>query len=415
MNVLVIGSGGREHSIAWKLAKSPFVNEIFVAPGNDGMRDVAQNINIQLNEHDKLIEFAKVNNIGLTIVGSEQPLVDGIVDRFRENGLKIFGPNKNAAIIEGSKDFAKKLMKKYSIPTAEYETFTDYNKALEYVKIKGTPIVIKADGLAAGKGVVIAHDFITAKTGLESMLINHQFGCHSVVIEEFLVGKEFSLMAFVNGEKVYPMVIAQDYKRAFDGDEGLNTGGMGAYSPVSQISKEVINYAIENIIVPTAKALVIEERSFTGVLYGGLILTKNGPKVIEFNARFGDPETEVVLPRLENDLFVLINDLLDGKDVTLKWSPQKTVGVVLASIGYPTKYKKGFQITGLDDLEDVIVFHMGTTKNDSDFYTSGGRVLIVVGENDNINNAKEKVYQEIEKIKCDNLYYRKDICKFNTN
>ncbi len=342
MNVLVIGRGGREHALAWKFAQSEKVEKVYVAPGNEGMRDVATPIDIDENDFDALILFAKENHVELTFVGPEIPLMNGIVDRFKEEGLRVFGPNKAAAVIEGSKAFTKELMKKYNIPTAAYETFTDYEEAVQYIEKVGAPIVIKADGLAAGKGVTVAMTLEEALQAAKEMLQDVKFGEASkkVVIEEFLDGQEFSLMAFVNGTTVHPMVIAQDHKRAFDGDKGPNTGGMGAYSPVPQISESAVQEAIETVLHPTAKAMIQENRSFTGILYAGLILTNDGPKVIEFNARFGDPETEVVLPRLENDLVDVCNAVLDESELMLQWSEESVVGVVLASKGYPEAYKK---------------------------------------------------------------------------
>lgn len=342
MNVLVIGRGGREHALAWKFAQSEKVEKVYVAPGNEGMRDVATPIDIDENDFDALVLFAKENHVELTFVGPEIPLMNGIVDRFKEEGLRVFGPNKAAAVIEGSKAFTKELMKKYNIPTAAYETFTDYEEAVQYIEKVGAPIVIKADGLAAGKGVTVAMTLEEALQAAKEMLQDVKFGEASkkVVIEEFLDGQEFSLMAFVNGTTVHPMVIAQDHKRAFDGDKGPNTGGMGAYSPVPQISESAVQEAIETVLYPTAKAMIQENRSFTGILYAGLILTNDGPKVIEFNARFGDPETEVVLPRLENDLVDVCNAVLDESELTLQWSDEAVIGVVLAAKGYPEAYKK---------------------------------------------------------------------------
>lgn len=342
MNVLVIGRGGREHALAWKFAQSEKVEKVYVAPGNEGMRDVAIPVDIDENDFDALVLFAKENNVELTFVGPEIPLMNGIVDRFKEEGLRVFGPNKAAAVIEGSKAFTKELMKKYNIPTAAYETFTDYDEAVKYIQKVGAPIVVKADGLAAGKGVTVAMTLEEALQAVKEMLQDVKFGVASkkVVIEEFLDGQEFSLMAFVNGTTVHPMVIAQDHKRAFDGDKGPNTGGMGAYSPVPQIPESAVQEAIETVLHPTAKAMIQENRSFTGILYAGLILTNDGPKVIEFNARFGDPETEVVLPRLENDLVDVCNAVLDESELTLQWSEDAVIGVVLASKGYPEAYKK---------------------------------------------------------------------------
>lgn len=411
MNVLVIGRGGREHALAWKFAQSEKVEKVYVAPGNEGMRDVATPVDIDENDFDALVLFAKENNIELTFVGPEIPLMNGIVDRFKEEGLRVFGPNKAAAVIEGSKAFTKELMKKYDIPTAAYETFTDYEEAVQYIQKVGAPIVIKADGLAAGKGVTVAMTLEEALQAVKEMLQDVKFGAASkkVVIEEFLDGQEFSLMAFVNGTTVHPMVIAQDHKRAFDGDKGPNTGGMGAYSPVPQIPESVVQEAIQTVLHPTAKAMIAENRSFTGILYAGLILTNDGPKVIEFNARFGDPETEVVLPRLENDLVDVCNAVLDESELVLEWSEEAVIGVVLASKGYPEAYKKGDIISGLDALQDVIVFHAGTAMKHGDFVTNGGRVLFVACKANSLQEAKDKVYKEIGKIESNGLFYRSDI------
>ncbi|MDA1580082.1 phosphoribosylamine--glycine ligase [Bacillus sp. BR_7] len=411
MNVLVIGRGGREHALAWKFAQSEKVEKVYVAPGNEGMRDVATPVDIDENDFDALVLFAKENHVELTFVGPEIPLMNGIVDRFKEEGLRVFGPNKAAAVIEGSKAFTKELMKKYNIPTAAYETFTDYEEAVQYIQKVGAPIVIKADGLAAGKGVTVAMTLEEALQATKEMLQDVKFGEASkkVVIEEFLDGQEFSLMAFVNGKTVYPMVIAQDHKRAFDGDKGPNTGGMGAYSPVPQIPESAVEEAIKTVLHPTAKAMIQENRSFTGILYAGLILTNDGPKVIEFNARFGDPETEVVLPRLENDLVDVCNAILDESELTLQWSEEAVIGVVLASKGYPEAYKKGDIINGLDALQDVIVFHAGTAMKHGDFVTNGGRVLFVACKANSLQEAKDKVYKEISKIESDDLFYRSDI------
>lgn len=412
MKVLVIGKGGREHTICWKLKQGSLATEVFAAPGNVGMSDVATLVSIQENDFDSLITFAKAEDISLTIVGPENPLQDGIVNRFQSEGLMIFGPTKEAAVIEGSKSFAKDLMKKYSIPTGEYEKFTNYEQAKHYVETKGAPIVIKADGLAAGKGVTVAMTIEEAVSALEDMLVDAKFGEASsqVVIEEYLEGEEFSLMAFVCGTQVYPMVIAQDHKRAYDGDQGPNTGGMGAYSPVPHIDSEVIKEAIEKIVEPTAAAMIEEGRSFTGILYAGLIATKQGPKVIEFNARFGDPETQVVLPRLENDLAEVLLHLLKGKDITLDWSEDAVLGVVLASKGYPESYEKGYEISGLSNVDkDTLVFHAGTKEKDGKLVTDGGRVLLVAKKADNLKEAQKKTYTELKKISCENLFYRKDI------
>ncbi len=413
MKVLIVGRGGREHALAWKFAQSPKVEKVFVAPGNDGMTDVAECIPIEEGEQEKLVAFAKKENIGLTFVGPEQPLIDGLVDEFEAEGLAVFGPRKNAAIIEGSKNFAKELMVKYDIPTAEYETFTDLEDATAYVKKKGAPIVIKADGLAAGKGVVVAMTEEEALDALQDMLADRRFGEASaqVVIEEFLDGEEFSLIAFVNGEAVYPMVISQDHKRAHDGDKGPNTGGMGAYSPVPQIEPSIVDGAIETILKPTAKAMMQEDRAFTGILYAGLILTKAGVKVIEYNARFGDPETQVVLPRLENDLTDVLTDILNEKPVQLSWSDDNLTGVVVASKGYPSDdYEKGSPITGFDKLDpNALVFHAGSKKENETFVTNGGRVLLIVGTGDTLQQSVDHVYDNLSRLTCDGGFYRKDI------
>lgn len=412
MKVLIIGRGGREHTLAWKVAQSPKVDTVYVAPGNPGMQDFATLINIDENNFDRLIEFAKEEQIDLTLVGPEVPLINGIVNRFQDEGLAIFGPTKEAALLEGSKSFAKEIMKKYNIPTAEYETFTSYEEAKQYILEKGAPIVIKADGLAAGKGVTVALNLDEALSSVYEMLEANKFGEASaqVVIEEFLDGEEFSLMAFVDGKNAYPMVISQDHKRAFDNDEGPNTGGMGAYSPVPQISEEVVQTAVETIINPTVKAMEVEGRDFTGVLYAGLILTANGPKVIEYNARFGDPETQVVLPRLETDFIEVVEGLLAQKEIDLQWSNNATLGVVFASKGYPESYEKGAVIEGLTNLDDKItVFHAGTDMVNDQFITNGGRVLTVVASGESLEEAQKFVYKEAEKIQCTNLFYRSDI------
>ncbi len=405
MKILVIGSGGREHAICHQLSLSKHKPEIFAAPGNAGMN--AKCVNIKVTDKEALLKFALENKIDLTVVGPEASLATGIVDLFLENGLKIFGPKKNAAIIEGSKEFAKDLMKKYNIPTAGYETFSNFDEAKAYVLKKGAPIVIKYDGLAAGKGVVVALTLDDAIKALEDMLLDKTFGDASVVIEDYLEGPEFSLMAFVNGNKVFPMVIAQDHKRAYDNDLGPNTGGMGAYSPVPIISDSEVKYAIKEIMQKTADALVLENRPFLGVLYGGLMKTKDGIKVIEFNARFGDPETEVVLPRLESDFVDVIMDVIDGKDVDLKWDKNPRLGVVMASKGYPGSYEKGFEIKGLENTD--LVFHMGTKKENDKYYTDGGRVLLVVGKGKTLKEAQKDAYNNVNKIECENLFYRKDI------
>ncbi|MCQ6280529.1 phosphoribosylamine--glycine ligase [Bacillus sp. EB600] len=413
MNVLVIGHGGREHAICRKVSESTVVEKVFVAPGNDGMTDVAQLVPIAENCPDQLIQFAKEQQIGLTIIGPEIPLLAGLADQFNEAGLKVFGPSQAAAEIEGSKSFAKELMKKYAIPTAEYSVFTSFEEASKYVEEKGAPIVIKADGLAAGKGVTVAMTKEEALKSLEEMLLGKKFGDASsqVVIEEFLSGEEFSLMAFVNGEIVIPLEIAQDHKRAFDGDQGPNTGGMGAYSPVPHIGDDTVQIAVETVLKPAASAMVQEGRSFCGILYAGLIKTTDGPKVIEFNARLGDPETQVILPRLASDLVQTILAILEGGSPELSWDKQAMIGVVVASKGYPEDYEKGAVLRGLDDFsEDIFTFHAGTVKNEQgEYVTAGGRVLLVGTKADSLGDASKKVYRELEKLKCEGVFYRKDI------
>lgn len=413
MNVLVIGRGGREHAICRKVSESAKVETVFVAPGNAGMVDVAELVQIEEGQQEKLIEFALANEVGLTIIGPEVPLLEGLSDRFAAAGLKVFGPNQRAAEIEGSKSFAKELMQKYQIPTAEYAVFMEYEKAVTYVKDKGAPIVIKADGLAAGKGVTVAMTLDEALTALKEMMLDSKFGAASskVVVEEFLSGEEFSLMALVNGETVIPLEIAQDHKRAFDGDQGPNTGGMGAYSPVKHIGQETIDIAIETVLKPTAKAMIQEDRHFCGVLYAGLIKTDKGPKVIEFNARFGDPETQVVLPRMTSDIVEVLEQVIEGNEVEISWDEQAMIGVVVAANGYPEKYEKGAILRGLDAVsKDLFVFHAGTKKGESgEFETNGGRVLLAGAKADTLKEAQETVYKGLQQLQCDGVFYRKDI------
>ncbi|WP_297991470.1 phosphoribosylamine--glycine ligase [Anoxybacillus sp.] len=411
MKVLIIGRGGREHAFAWKVAQSPLVTHIYVAPGNDGMNAIATRVPILETDVEALVQWAKKEAIDLTIVGPEAPLLAGVVDRFEREGLRIFGPKQQAARIEGSKAFAKDLMKKYNIPTASYATFTKYDEAVQYVHEQGAPIVIKADGLAAGKGVTVAMTVEEALHALHDIMVAKKFGeaGGQVVIEQYLQGEEFSLMTFVHGERVYPMVIAQDHKRAFDDDQGPNTGGMGAYSPVPQISEQIVHDAMEKIVKPTVKALKEEGCPFTGFLYAGLIATEEGPKVIEFNARFGDPEAQVILPRLQNDLVEVIVSLLDDKPVTLHWSDEATLGVVLAAKGYPDQYEKGAIIRGLERITKAQVFHAGTKRVNDEWATDGGRVLLVVAGGKTLKEAQRLVYEQIQYIECDKLFYRRDI------
>ncbi|MCE4049938.1 MULTISPECIES: phosphoribosylamine--glycine ligase [Bacillaceae] len=412
MKVLVIGRGGREHTICTKIKESKLVETIFVAPGNVGMTDVAERVSIEETEVDKLVEFALDNKVDLTVVGPEVPLLLGVVDKLEAAGLKVFGPRQKAAEIEGSKSFAKDLMKKYEIPTGKYETFSDYEQAKAYILEHGAPIVIKADGLAAGKGVTVAMTLEEALASIEEMLVGAKFGDASatVVIEEFLAGEEFSLMSFVNGDTVIPLEIAQDHKRAYDGDQGPNTGGMGAYSPVPHIDEKIVQTAIETIVKPTAQAMITEDRSFTGILYAGLIATEEGPKVIEFNARLGDPETQVVLPRMKSDLVEVLLAILEGETPVIEWHDEDMLGVVVAAKGYPESYGKGAVIKGLNTMEDVSIFHAGTSLDeDGNFTVDGGRVLLVAAKSKTIKAAQDKVYKELEKLESDGVFYRKDI------
>ena len=408
MKVLVVGSGGRCHAIVEALSKSPQVDKIFCAPGNAGIAALAECVAIKETQVEELKEFALANEISLTVAGPEVALEAGIADVFKANGLRLFGPTKAAAQIECSKQFAKDLMQKYDIPTAGYETFEDFDAAWEYVKAGSLPTVLKYDGLAAGKGVVIAETLEQAEEALRDMLQDEKFGKGKVVIEEYLEGPEFSLLCFVNGTDVYPMPVAQDHKRAFDGDKGPNTGGMGAYTELPFITDEDLAYAMEKVMRPTAAAMVAEGCPFCGVLYGGLMKTQNGIKVIEFNARFGDPETEVILPRLKSDMYQVFCDVTDGKTPTIEWDEQATLGVVLASKGYPGSYEKGFAIEGTESV-DGSIYHMGTALKDGKYVTSGGRVMIVVCKAPTLREAQQKAQAEVEKITCENLFHRTDI------
>ena len=414
--VLVVGGGGREHALAWKLAQSKAVSQVFVAPGNPGMATHATPVNIPATDFNALANFAKAENIALTVIGPDQQAADGIVDYFQKENLLVWGPTAAAARIESSKTFAKDLMKKYQIPTADYAVFTDYATACTYVETAKMPIVLKTDGLAAGKGVVIPTTVAEAKTALQAMMEDKKFGQagNQVVIETFLEGEEFSFMAFVVGEDVYPMALSRDYKRAYDNDQGLNTGGMGCYSPVPHISPATTQEALETALKKTAKAMVAEGCPFTGFLYGGLMATAQGVQVIEFNARFGDPEAEVLLPRLDGDLYEILTDLLEGRSPQIAWHEDVTLGVILASEGYPEAPITGYEITGLDTLEkDTLVFHCGTSMRDGKCITNGGRVLMVVRLAPDFATARADVYKEIAKIKCDKMFYRSDIGKFN--
>lgn len=394
MKILIIGSGGREHAILQSLSKS----EIYFTGSNAMMEQHATRLNINEMDNDGLVQFALDNQIELTVVGPEAPLKNGIVDCFIENGLRIFGPTMSAAKIEWSKEYAKEIMIRHNVPTAEYESFTDLDKAKEYLSTKDK-IVIKYDGLAAGKGVVVAENRTEAISALESMFDSYG---DKVVIEEFLDGYEFSLMAFVSEGSVYPMQVAQDHKRAYDGDLGPNTGGMGAYSPVPIVTETDIIEATD-ILNKVANGMLTEGNPFKGILYGGFIKTNSGVKVIEFNARFGDPETEVVLPLLKTDLLSVFNAVIDGDDIELQWNKDYTLGVVMASKGYPVAYEKGFVIDNANGI------HMGTTLKDNDVVTNGGRVLFVLGTGPTLLDAQIDAYKKVEEVKCDNLFYRKDI------
>lgn len=408
MKVLVIGSGGREHAIVEALSRSPRKPKIYAAPGNAGIAALAECVAIKDTEAQKLLAFAQENGVELTVVGPEAALAVGVVDKFRAAGLKIFGPTKAAAEIESSKDFAKRLMKKYDVPTADYATFSDFEEALAYVR-KGTlPTVLKYDGLAAGKGVVIATTMEEAEATLRDMLLDTKFGEGRVVIEEFLTGEEFSLMCFVAGNKICPMPVAQDHKRAYDNDEGPNTGGMGAYTELPFVTAEDHDYAMTNIMQRVADAMVAEGTPFTGVLYGGLMKTPQGIKVIEFNARFGDPETEVVLPRLKSDAIDVFTAVANNEQPEAEWSDEATLGIVLASKGYPGNYDKGFVIEGMERVESKI-YHMGTAMKEGEVVTAGGRVMIVVASAPTLQEAQMKAREDIAKIECDNLFHRTDI------
>ncbi|MEF3302467.1 phosphoribosylamine--glycine ligase [Paenibacillus sp. GYB003] len=413
MRILVIGKGGREHAIVWALKKSAGVTHVYCAPGNAGIAELAECVPIKESEFGQIAQFALDYAIDLVVVGPDDPLADGIVDVLEERGVPVFGPRKNAAIIEGSKVFTKQLLKKYNIPTAAYESFEDYEAALDYVRKQGAPIVIKADGLAAGKGVIVARTLEEAERALKDIMVDKVFGDSgsSVVVEEFLQGQEMSILSFVDGGVVRPMVPSQDHKQVFDGDKGPNTGGMGTYSPLPHIPQSIIDEAIETIIKPTAEAMVKEGRPFRGVLFAGLMITEDGPKTIEFNARFGDPETQVVLSLLETDLIDIFLATINGRlqDMDIKWSDESAVCVILASGGYPGGYPKGIPIYGLDEVRDSVVFHAGTAVKDGQIVTDGGRVLGVTAKGATIEEARAKAYADAERIRFDGMQYRKDI------
>ncbi|GGD88006.1 phosphoribosylamine--glycine ligase [Paenibacillus nasutitermitis] len=415
MRIMVIGGGGREHAIVWALNKSDKVKKIYCAPGNAGIAELAECVPITVNRFADLIQFACDNEVDLVVVGPDDPLADGIVDAFEERNIPIYGPRKNAAAIEGSKIFMKNLLKKYNIPTAKYETFTDHAAALAYLREQTAPIVVKADGLAAGKGVTVAYTLAEAEQALHDMMVGKVFGESGgrVVIEEFLEGQEMSILAFVDGENVRAMVPAQDHKPVFDGDKGPNTGGMGTYTPLPHIDRALVEDAIENIIKPTAKAMVSEGCPFRGVLFAGLMITKGGVKTIEFNARMGDPETQVVLPRLETDLLDIILASLNGRldQINITWSDEAVVCVIAASEGYPAAYPKGRVITGLDaaKAQGALVFHAGTAERDGEIVTNGGRVLGIVGRGKDIAEARAHAYEAASAIHFDGMHSRTDI------
>ncbi|MGL5000352.1 MAG: phosphoribosylamine--glycine ligase [Cetobacterium sp.] len=405
MKVLVIGKGGREHTIAWKVKESEMVKEVFIAPGNVGMEEIGTLVDISEEDISALANFAEQEKIDLTIVGPESVLALGVVDEFEKRGLKIFGPTAAAAKIESSKDFAKQLMKKYNVPTGAYETFKELTLAKEYVEKHGAPIVIKEDGLKAGKGVTVA---FSKEEAIEALEIAFNIPGNKVVIEEYLDGFEFSIIALTNGEVVIPLEVAQDHKRVYDNDEGPNTGGMGVYSPVDKIDSKIIDETVEKILKPMALGMAKDGIPFKGFLFGGVMLTKDGVKTIEFNARFGDPEAEGILPRLKSDFVKAILDLMEGKNVELEWDERYSVAVVMASENYPKSSTVGAEIKIPDDLKSLI-FHMGTRKTDGKLETNGGRVLSVVAYGKTLEEAKENAYSDVKKIKCEKMFFRNDI------
>lgn len=415
MNVLVVGSGGREHALVWKLKQSPLVEKIFCAPGNAGIAEKAECVSIAPMEFERLIDFVKKNAIDYTVIGMDDPLAGGIVDAFEAEGLKVFGPKKNAAILESSKAFSKNLMKKYGIPTAKYEVFSDYEKAKEYLSKQEMPIVIKADGLALGKGVLICKTMEEAQSGLAEMMLDKKFGAAgaTVVIEEFMEGPEVSILSFCDGKTVIPMVSAQDHKRALDFDEGLNTGGMGAFSPSKFYTDKMNEECMKTIFQPTVDAMAKEGRPFVGIIYFGLMYTKNGMRVIEYNARFGDPETQAVLPRLKTDLLEIMLACTNGTldKMQIEWYDNAAVCVVLASGGYPESYEKGYPITGLESLEEkgIMAFHAGTAKKDGNFVTNGGRVLGITAVGESLDEAIKKAYEGVEMVDFEKKHFRRDI------
>ena len=418
MKILIVGSGGREHALAWKIAQSPKAEKIYCAPGNAGIAEYAECVDIGAMEFDKLAAFAKEKEIDLTVIGMDDPLVGGIVDVFEAQGLRVFGPRKNAAILEGSKAFSKDLMKKYDIPTAAYENFDDPKKALAYLEHADFPIVLKADGLALGKGVLICNTLEEAKDGVKSIMLDKKFGSagNQMVIEEFMTGREVSVLSFVDGKTIRIMTSAQDHKRALDGDQGLNTGGMGTFSPSPFYTEEVDAFCRKYIYQKTVDAMAAEGREFKGIIFFGLMLTPKGPKVLEYNARFGDPEAQVVLPRMKNDIIDVFEACVDGTldQIELEFEDNAAVCVVLASDGYPVKYDKGLEIRGLENFKDkegYYVFHAGTKFKDGKIVTNGGRVLGVVATGDDLKKARANAYEAVKLVDFDNKYCRSDIGK----
>ena len=418
MKVLIVGSGGREHAIAYQVSKSSKVDKIYCAPGNAGIASLAECVNIQAMEFEKLVAFAKEKAVDLTVIGMDDPLVGGIVDAFEAEGLRVFGPRANAAIIEGSKAFSKDLMKKYHVPTAGYETFTDAGAALDYLETAKMPIVLKADGLALGKGVLICNTLEEAKAGVKTLMLDKQFGTagDKIVIEEFMTGREVSVLCFSDGKTIKPMTSAQDHKRAKDGDKGLNTGGMGTFSPSPYYTEEMQQFCQSEVFEKTIRAMADEGRTFKGVLFVGLMLTEDGPKVLEYNARFGDPEAQVVLPRMKTDIIDVFEACIDGTldKIDLEFEDNAAVCVILASDGYPEKYEKGLKITGLENFDGrdgYYSFHAGTKQTGDGIVTNGGRVLGVTAKGKDLSEARKNAYAATQWVNFANKYCRKDIGK----
>jgi len=416
MKILVVGSGGREHALTWKISQSKKVDKIFCAPGNGGIKEIAELVNIKADDIDGLLNFAKDKKVDLTVVGPEVPLVNGIVDRFLEEGLKIFGPTRGLAMLEGSKIFAKESMRRFGVPTADFKVFDDPLEAKSYLKKRGVPIVVKADGLAAGKGVIVAQTIKEAEEAIDAILVKKIFGASGerIILEDCLEGEEASILVFSDGKNIVPLVSSQDHKRIFDGDKGSNTGGMGAYSPAPVVSGKLFNDIIDNVFRPVIDGFAKEGKFYKGVLYGGVMITESGPMVLEFNVRFGDPETQAILPRLKSDLVDIVLACIDGTldNIRLDWNKRTCLCVVVASKGYPSVYEKHKEIAGLEEvkkIKDVVNFHSGTVNENGKIFTSGGRVLGVTGLGEDIISAKNTTYNAINKIKFEGMQYRKDI------